>query len=78
LEFAGSISDGFNNKGPCYQDVKILFGHSKNTNMEKVWNKEFLRGLEELSVEETNGIIGGESLWYWVGYGIGSVGHFLS
>jgi len=46
--------------------------------MEKVWNKEFLRGLEELSVEETNGIIGGESLWYWVGYGIGSVGHFLS
>jgi hypothetical protein len=46
--------------------------------MKKVWNEEFLQGLEELSWEESAGIAGGESLWYWVGYGLGSVTRFIS
>ena len=30
--------------------------------------------LTELSADETQLIAGGESLWYWVAYGIGAVG----
>lgn len=46
--------------------------------MKKTSNIEFLRGLEELSIEETQGIIGGESLWYWVGYAVGYAGNIIS
>ncbi len=34
-------------------------------------------GLEPLSEKEMLEINGGESLWYWAGYGIGSVGRFF-
>lgn len=30
--------------------------------------------LRELSLNEVSAINGGESLWYWVAYGIGSLG----
>jgi hypothetical protein len=32
---------------------------------------KFISGLEELSLEEAKSITGGESLWYWLGYGVG-------
>jgi|LakMenE18May11ns_1017448.scaffolds.fasta_scaffold9005380_1 hypothetical protein len=31
--------------------------------------------LQELTFEESNGINGGESLWYWVAYGVGTAAH---
>ena len=46
--------------------------------MKKKSSAEFLQGLEELSMEETMGIIGGESLWYWVGYGLGAATNYIS
>jgi hypothetical protein len=51
---------------------------SINTKKQKKWSNEFIQGLEELSVEETNGITGGESLSYWFGYAIGAIGHIIS
>ncbi len=30
--------------------------------------------LEALSLTEMNEITGGESLWYWIAYGVGSIG----
>jgi hypothetical protein len=39
--------------------------------MKTTWNGEFLRGMEGLTFEEKTSIIGGESLWYWVVYGVG-------
>jgi hypothetical protein len=33
-----------------------------------------LENLKELSSDEASSINGGESAWYWVAYGIGSVG----
>jgi hypothetical protein len=41
--------------------------------MKKNWNEEFLQGIKELPKEEAIGIIGGESLWYWVGYTAGFI-----
>lgn len=38
--------------------------------MKTRWNGELLRGLEELPSNETTSIVGGESLWYWVLYGL--------
>jgi len=38
--------------------------------MKTPWNGEFLQGMEELTFEERTSVIGGESLWYWVSYGI--------
>ena len=46
--------------------------------MNKNQNEEFLQGLKELSKEETRTIIGGESLWYWIGYGLGYTGYILT
>ena len=46
--------------------------------MKKMMKEEFLNGLKELSVEESTAIIGGESLWYWIGYGIGYAGYIIS
>jgi hypothetical protein len=39
---------------------------------------ELHNGLQELSVEEAEAINGGESLWFWIGYGIGYVAHAIS
>ncbi|MBT1705314.1 hypothetical protein [Chryseosolibacter indicus] len=30
--------------------------------------------MEELSSEEASSTNGGESLWYWVAYGVGAIG----
>jgi hypothetical protein len=46
--------------------------------MKKNWNGELLQGMEELPMEESIGIIGGsESLWYWIGYGIGYIANSI-
>jgi hypothetical protein len=39
---------------------------------------ELHSGMQELTVEETETIMGGESLWFWIGYGIGYVAHAIS
>ena len=46
--------------------------------MIKIMNQEFLLGLKELSKEEATAIIGGESLWYWISYGIGYAGYMIT
>ncbi|MCF0255821.1 MAG: hypothetical protein HUK10_05995 [Bacteroides heparinolyticus] len=33
-----------------------------------------MKGVEELTLNEIIECNGGESLWYWVAYGVGSVG----
>ncbi|WP_240668983.1 bacteriocin [Flavobacterium columnare] len=33
--------------------------------------------LKELSIKEMNEINGGESIWYWVAYGVGSTIKYL-
>lgn len=45
--------------------------------MKKNLNVEFLDGFSELSREESMSIIGGESLWYWIAYGVGYVGYVI-
>jgi len=34
--------------------------------------QKFSSDLQELTFEQASGINGGESLWYWVAYGIGA------
>ena len=34
--------------------------------------------VNELTTEETSLINGGESLWYWIAYGIGSFGNAMT
>jgi len=46
--------------------------------MKKKWNGQLLQGLEELSMEEKTTIIGGESLWYWVGYAVGAFSYAVA
>jgi hypothetical protein len=46
--------------------------------MKTTWNGEFLQGMKGLTSEEENAVSGGESLWYWVGYGAGLVVYMLS
>ncbi len=57
---------------------RILPDQSENFQTNKGINKDFLPGLEELSVDETEEIVGGESLWYWVGYGVGRAAFFMT
>lgn len=57
--------------------IKFIYSLKKISKMKKVWNEEFIQGLEELSCEESARIIGGESLWYWIGYGIGTVSRLI-
>jgi hypothetical protein len=42
------------------------------------WNGEFLHGMEELSEAEQHTVAGGESLMFWVGYVVGTVGNWLA
>jgi len=42
------------------------------------WNGEFLHGMEELSETEQHTIAGGDSLLFWVGYVVGTVGNWLT
>ena len=37
------------------------------------WNGVFLQGMQEMTKEESVTITGGESIWYWIGYGLGSI-----
>ena len=39
---------------------------------------EFPAGFEELTLEESNSIVAGESVAYWVGYVAGKVVHLFS
>jgi hypothetical protein len=40
--------------------------------MKSKWNGEMLHGMQELPMETSISIIAGESLWFWIGYGIGA------
>jgi hypothetical protein len=46
--------------------------------MRTTWSEDSLTGWRELSTEEMSGIAGGESLWYWIGYGVGTVARYIS
>jgi hypothetical protein len=46
--------------------------------MKKIKHENFLSRVQVLSAEEATAIIGGESLWYWIGYGIGYVTHVIT
>jgi hypothetical protein len=39
--------------------------------MKTRWNGELMPGLQELPVETSVSICAGESIWFWIGYGIG-------
>jgi hypothetical protein len=39
--------------------------------MNKRWNGELMQGMQELPMETSASIIAGESLFYWIGYGLG-------
>ena len=41
--------------------------------MKKTWNGTLLPDMQELSNRECAEIVGGESLWYWVGYFVGGM-----
>jgi hypothetical protein len=40
-------------------------------NMNKKWDGKLMQGMQELPMETSVSIIAGESLFYWIGYGIG-------
>jgi hypothetical protein len=46
--------------------------------MKKTWNAELLHGMQNLSEEECTEIVGGESLWYWVGLAAGGIFYMYS
>ncbi len=48
------------------RNIKRIFMKSK-------WNGELLQGMQELSMEASESIVGGESIFFWIGYGIGTV-----
>jgi hypothetical protein len=37
-----------------------------------------VQGMEELSAEQASAIIGGESLWFWVGYAVGATVNMIN
>ncbi len=46
--------------------------------MKTEWNNEIFQGFEELSVNEGTAITGGETLWYWIGYGVGALDYMVT
>jgi len=46
--------------------------------MKTAGNNEIFQGFEELSVNEGTAIVGGETLWYWIGYGVGTLGYMVT
>ena len=46
--------------------------------MKTSWNGELLQGLQELPMETSASIIAGETLWYWIGYGIGLTAYMFT
>jgi hypothetical protein len=46
--------------------------------MKKTWNGEFLPGLEELAEKDECAITGGESVWFWIGYGAGWISNLVT
>jgi hypothetical protein len=46
--------------------------------MKTKWNGELRRGLEELSSNEKTSIVGGDTLWYWVIWGLTQAEYILS
>jgi hypothetical protein len=55
---------------------------NKKFYMKAKWNGEILQGMRELPLEACASVVAGESLWYWIGYGIGAatnaVTHLIS
>jgi hypothetical protein len=45
---------------------------NKKFYMKAKWNGELLQGMQELPEEACASIAAGESLWFWIGYGIGA------
>jgi hypothetical protein len=46
--------------------------------MKTAWNNENFQEFEELTVNEGTAIVGGETLWYWVGFGVGALGYMIT
>ena len=46
--------------------------------MKMKWNGETPQGLQELTSAEARAIVGGESLWFWIGYGLGRLGNAIA
>lgn len=40
--------------------------------MRSGWNGELPQGMQELSMEVSDSIVGGESIFFWIGYGLGT------
>ena len=57
---------------------QILPDQSDIVQTNKRMKEDFLLGLEELSMDETEEIAGGESLWYWMAYGAGRAANFIT
>jgi hypothetical protein len=58
----------WDNRNPCVsRKAGIIF-----------FMKKMESGLEELSSEELAGIAGGESIFFWIGYGIGNIGRIIT
>ena len=45
--------------------------------MKNQLNEELFAGMEAMPMNESLEVMGGESAWYWIGYGIGQVGRFV-
>ncbi|HSZ32570.1 MAG TPA: hypothetical protein VK772_04625 [Puia sp.] len=39
--------------------------------MKTKWNGELPQGMQELTMETSDSITGGESIFFWIGYGLG-------
>lgn len=40
--------------------------------------QKFSSELQELTFEQANELSGGESLWYWIAYGVGAAGRGIA
>ena len=45
--------------------------------MKKQLNEELFAGMQAMSMNESLGVMGGESAWYWIAYGIGEIGYAI-
>jgi hypothetical protein len=39
--------------------------------MKTKWNGELPQGMQELTMEAASSVVGGESILFWIGYGLG-------
>ena len=46
--------------------------------MKSQWNGELLQGMQELPMETAATIVGGESIFFWIGYGLGATARAIT